>query len=158
MTSVKMELENISFTYDSSPVLKDLSLCIQESDFIGLIGPNGSGKTTLLRVLNGHITPAQGDVYVGSESITQLSAHQISKKIAVVPQDTVLFNDTISNNIKYGKLNASYEEIKNVAKLAGITEFSDTLEKKLETIIGESGIKFDVFFSKFLSKLLNFPP
>jgi iron complex transport system ATP-binding protein len=76
MTSAKMELENISFTYDSSPVLKELSLCIQESDFIGLIGPNGSGKSTLLKIMSDILKPDTGSIkFKGSET------GRISKKV-----------------------------------------------------------------------------
>ena len=78
MTSVKMELENISFTYDSSPVLKDLSLCIQESDFIGLIGPNGSGKSTLSYVLSGKkgYKVTNGEVELAGEPILELEPEE----------------------------------------------------------------------------------
>ncbi|HIJ12416.1 MAG TPA: ABC transporter ATP-binding protein [Halobacteriales archaeon] len=102
MTSIKVE--NVSVHIDNMPILKNISTNFDESKFIGIVGPNGSGKTTLLRVLNGHITPAQGNVYVGSESITQLSAHQISKKIAVVPQNTMVsFDFTVREIVEMGR-------------------------------------------------------
>ena len=102
MTSIKVE--NVSVHIDNMPILKNISTNFDESKFIGIVGPNASGKTTLLRVFNGHITPAQGDVYVGSESITQLSAHQISKKIAVVPQNTMVsFDFTVREIVEMGR-------------------------------------------------------
>ena len=78
---------------------------------------------------------------IGSENIKKIHLKDLRDNISVVTQETILFNDTIKNNIKYGKLDADDDEIKKVADLAGINKFSDTLEKKLETEIGESGIK-----------------
>jgi iron complex transport system ATP-binding protein len=102
MTSIKVE--NVSVHIDNMLILKNISANFTKSKFIGIVGPNGSGKTTLLRVLNGHITPTEGNVYVGSDPIARLSAHQISKKIAVVPQNTMVsFDFTVREIVEMGR-------------------------------------------------------
>ena len=83
----------------------------------------------------------KGDICINSKNIREISLTELRNNISLVTQETILFNDSIANNIKYGKLDASENEIEKVAKLSGILEFSNTLEQKLNTVVGESGVK-----------------
>ena len=134
-------LKDISFGYEEKNVLQNINIKIPKNKRVALVGLSGSGKSTIANIITRFFDDYKGEILIDSKNIKEMHLRDLRNNISMVTQETILFNDTISNNIKYGKLNASYEEIKNVAKLAGITEFSDTLEKKLETIIGESGVK-----------------
>ena len=134
-------LKNISFKYDEKNVLKNININIPKNKKVALVGLSGSGKSTISNIITRFFDNYKGDIMIGSENIKKIHLKDLRDNISVVTQETILFNDTITNNIKYGKLDADDDEIKKVADLAGINEFSDTLEKKLETEIGESGIK-----------------
>ena len=134
-------LKNISFKYDEKNVLENININIPKNKKVALVGLSGSGKSTITNIITRFFDNYKGDIMIGSENIKKIHLKDLRDNISVVTQETILFNDTITNNIKYGKLDADDDEIKKVADLAGINEFSDTLEKKLETEIGESGIK-----------------
>ena len=134
-------LKNISFKYDEKNVLENININIPKNKKVALVGLSGSGKSTIANIITRFFDNYKGDIMIGSENIKKIHLKDLRDNISVVTQETILFNDTITNNIKYGKLDADDDEIKKVADLAGINEFSDTLEKKLETEIGESGIK-----------------
>ena len=134
-------LKNISFKYDEKNVLENININIPKNKKVALVGLSGSGKSTITNIITRFFDNYKGDIMIGSENIKKIHLKDLRDNISVVTQETILFNDTITNNIKYGKLDADDDEIKKVADLAGINEFSDNLEKKLETEIGESGIK-----------------
>ena len=134
-------LKNISFKYDEKNVLENININIPKNKKVALVGLSGSGKSTISNIITRFFDNYKGDIMIGSENIKKIHLKDLRDNISVVTQETILFNDTITNNIKYGKLDADDDEIKKVADLAGINEFSDNLEKKLETEIGESGIK-----------------
>ena len=134
-------LKNISFGYDRNNVLNDININIPKNKKVALVGLSGSGKSTIANLVARFFDEYKGDITIGSKNIKKIHLKDLRDNISIVTQETILFNDTIANNIRYGKLEASNEEIKKVADLAGITEFSETLENKLESTIGESGIK-----------------
>ena len=136
-----ISLNNVSFGYGGKNVLNNISIKIPQNKKVALVGLSGSGKSTIANLVARFFDNFEGDITIGSKNIKQIHLKDLRNNISIVTQETILFNDTISNNIRYGKLEASDEEILNVANLAGITEFSETLENKLETVIGESGIK-----------------
>ena len=143
--SVKLDgdilLKNITFGYDQKNILNDINLNIPKNNKVALVGLSGSGKSTIANLIGRFFDNYSGEIIIGSKNIKNIHLKDLRNNISIVTQETILFNDTIANNIRYGRLEASDEEIKNVANLAGITEFSETLEKKLDTVIGESGIK-----------------
>tara|TARA_A100001037_G_scaffold299113_1_gene324065 strand:- start:9821 stop:10594 length:774 start_codon:yes stop_codon:yes gene_type:complete len=101
---IPLQVKNVSVEIDNVSILTNISANFPKSNFIGIVGPNGSGKTTLLRALNGHILPSDGAVYLDSVPVNQLSARQISKKIAVVPQETMVsFNFTVREIVEMGR-------------------------------------------------------
>ena len=134
-------LKNVSFGYDRNNVLNDININIPKNKKVALVGLSGSGKSTIANLVARFFDEYKGDITIGSKNIKKVHLKDLRDNISIVTQETILFNDTIANNIRYGKLEASNEEVKKVADLAGITEFSETLEHKLETTIGESGIK-----------------
>ncbi len=134
-------LKDISFGYGDKNVLENINLIIPKGKRVALVGLSGSGKSTIANIIARFFDNYKGDILIDSKNIKKMHLLDLRNNISIVTQETILFNDTIANNIKYGKLEADYEEIKNAAKKAGVTEFSDSLEKKLDTVIGESGVK-----------------
>ena len=134
-------LKNVSFAYDKKKVLEEVNIKIPRGKKVAIVGLSGSGKSTIANIVLRFFDQFDGEISIGSKNIKNMELTELRNNISMVTQETVLFNDTISNNIKYGKLNANDMEVENVAKLSGIHEFSNSLDKKLNTIIGESGIK-----------------
>ncbi len=134
-------LKDISFGYNNKNVLENINLRIPKGKRVALVGLSGSGKSTIANIIARFFDNYKGEIIIDSQNIKQIHLKDLRNNISMVTQETILFNDTIVNNIKYGKLSSSYQEIEKVCKLAGIMEFSDSLENKLETIIGESGVK-----------------
>ncbi|PPR45529.1 MAG: Lipid A export ATP-binding/permease protein MsbA [Alphaproteobacteria bacterium MarineAlpha5_Bin8] len=141
ITKGKLEIKNISFSYQDKNILNDLSMIIPAGKQVGLVGLSGSGKSTIINLLLQFFENYKGQILIDDQDISIFSIESIRKNIGLVTQDTVLFNDTIESNIKYGNLNASKDEIENAANQAGVLEFVNSLPKKLQTIVGESGIK-----------------
>ncbi len=134
-------LKNVSFAYDKKRVLEEVNIKIPRGKKVAIVGLSGSGKSTIANIILRFFDQFDGEISIGSKNIKNMELTELRNNISMVTQETVLFNETISNNIKYGKLNANDMEVENVAKLSGIHEFSNSLDKKLNTIIGESGIK-----------------
>ena len=137
-----IRFENVSFDYDARrTIIKDISFDVPNGKKVALVGPTGAGKSTISRLLFRFYDPKQGDVYINNQNIKDISQQSLRKHIGVVPQDTVLFNDTIYYNISYGNPNANEEEIYNAAKSADIHNFIINLPDGYQTIVGERGLK-----------------
>ena len=137
-----IRFENVSFDYDDRrKIIKDISFEVPNGKKVALVGPTGAGKSTISRLLFRFYDPKQGDVYINNQNIKDISQQSLRKHIGVVPQDTVLFNDTIYYNISYGNPNANEEEIYNAAKSADIHNFIINLPDGYQTIVGERGLK-----------------
>ena len=137
-----LRFENVSFDYDARrTIIKDISFEVPNGKKVALVGPTGAGKSTISRLLFRFYDPKQGDVYINNQNIKDISQQSLRKHIGVVPQDTVLFNDTIYYNISYGNPNANEEEIYNAAKSADIHNFIINLPDGYQTIVGERGLK-----------------
>ncbi len=134
-------LKDISFGYDEKNILHNINIKIPKNKRVAIVGLSGSGKSTIANIIARFFDNYSGEIIIDSKNIKHMHLKDLRKNISMVTQETILFNDTIANNIKYGKLDANYKEIENVARLSGITEFSENLENKLETVIGESGVK-----------------
>ena len=133
--------KNISFGYEEKNILENININIPEGKKVALVGLSGSGKSTIINLIPRFFDNYNGEILIGSQNTRDIHLKDLRNNIAYVSQETILFNDTISNNIRYGKLDAKDEEIKNIAKLSGITEFTNSFDNKLETVVGESGIK-----------------
>lgn len=131
--------KDVSFAYPSDPkiVLDDINLTIHEGDKIGLFGPSGIGKSTLFRLLLRFYDPTSGAIYFNDTNEKDISFKDIHKRIAMLEQETYLFDDTIANNIAIAKEGATLEEIKHAAKRAGIADLIDTLPEGYDTPMGQ---------------------
>lgn len=139
----EIRLERVDFCYRESGgnVLKDINLCIHSGEHVAVIGRSGCGKTTLAKVIMGLYQPQSGKVFLGGYDIACISSESIGAKVSIVTQDTQLFNLTIRENLRFAKWNATDEELFHVCREAGIYEFILSLPMRLETIVGERGVK-----------------
>ena len=132
--------ENVDFYYEEDkPVLQNFNLTVKRGETIALVGPTGGGKTTIVNLLCRFFEPKQGAVYIGGRNYEDIALHAIQSRIGVVLQTPHLFSGTISDNIRYGKLDATDEEIGAAAQLAGAHEFIMKLGKGYDDEVGEGG-------------------
>ncbi len=136
-----IRFENVSFGYDpSKPVLKNVSLEIRTGEIIALVGPSGGGKSTLADMIPRFYDPDKGRILFDDEDLRNLSITGLRSQLGVVTQETVLFNDTVMNNIAYGAQDISLEEVKKAARVANAIEFINDMPNGFETVIGERGV------------------
>ena len=137
-----IRFENVSFDYDARrTIIQNISFEVPNGKKVALVGPTGAGKSTISRLLFRFYDPKEGAVYVNNQNIKDISQQSLRKIIGVVPQDTVLFNDTIYYNISYGNPDATEEQIHEAAKSADIHNFVMNLPDGYQTIVGERGLK-----------------
>ena len=137
----KIVFKNISFSYENKIILKDFSLNLKKGQTIALVGASGSGKTTVANLLNRFYDINNGALTIDGIAINKIKKSSLYGLTGMVTQDSILFNDTVKNNISLGNPNASEKEIKEAAKIANAEEFILNLENGYETVIGESGNK-----------------
>ena len=131
--------KNVSFSYDDRPILKNVSAEIKENTMTAIVGPSGSGKTTFCNLIARFWDVNSGEILIGGKNIKDYKIENLMNSISMVFQDVYLFEDTIENNIKFGKQNASHEEVVEAAKKARCHEFIEALPEGYNTIIGEGG-------------------
>ncbi|MDC0543890.1 ABC transporter ATP-binding protein/permease [Alphaproteobacteria bacterium] len=139
--SGKIEFKNISFSYGNRKILKDLSFVVNPGHKIAIVGPTGAGKSTISKLIFRFYDPSSGNIYIDDQCLRDVTQSSLRSNIGVVPQDTVMFNDTIKYNISYSKPGSTMIEIENVAKLSSIDKFIADLELGYETVVGERGLK-----------------
>ena len=138
----EIRFENISFDYDiRRTIIKNISFTVPNGKKVAIVGPTGAGKSTISRLLFKFYDPKEGNIFINNTNINKISQNSLRKIIGVVPQDTVLFNDTIYYNIAYGNTGATKEEVISAAQNADIHDFVTTLPDGYETIVGERGLK-----------------
>jgi len=132
--------KNVHFSYEEDdPVIKDLNFRVTHGEMVALVGPTGGGKTTIVNLLCRFYEPTQGTVYINDVDYQDMKLEDIQTRIGVVLQTPHLFSGTIEDNIRYGRLNATNEEIREAAKLAGAHEFITKFEKGYNQDVGEGG-------------------
>ena len=137
-----IKFSNVSFKYNSSgDILQDFTLDIKKGQKVALVGPSGGGKTTICHLLPHFYDLTKGDILFDDISIKEISNYDLRQNIGIVQQDVFLFNDTIMENIRYGKLSASDEEVIKAAKLARIDVDILKMPNGYDTVIGERGVK-----------------
>lgn len=139
--SGKIEFKNISFSYGNRKILKDLSFVVNPGHKVAIVGPTGAGKSTISKLIFRFYDPTSGNIYIDDQCLRDVTQSSLRSNIGVVPQDTVMFNDTIKYNISYSKPGSTMIEIENVAKLSSIDKFIADLELGYETVVGERGLK-----------------
>jgi len=137
-----LEFSKVSVSYRADrAILKEVSFRAPAGRTLGIVGHSGSGKSTIVRLLTRLIEPDSGRILLDGVQISEVSLTRLRESIAVVPQDTILFNDTISYNIAFGKAGSTREEVEAAARLAHLHDFIMTLPEGYETRVGERGVK-----------------
>jgi ATP-binding cassette subfamily B protein len=137
-----LKFESVSFAYEPDrPILHNISFEIPSGKTVAVVGPSGSGKSTLARLMFRFYDVQQGRITINGQDIRQVTQHSVRKALGIVPQDTVLFNDTVAYNIGYGRTGSTQEEIEAAAKAARIHDFIASTPKGYATSVGERGLK-----------------
>lgn len=135
-----IKIKDLHFAYDENKeILKGVDLFVEENTVNALVGPSGSGKSTIAKLIAGYWDISDGVVTIGDKNILDIPLRQLYDLVAFVSQDTFLFNDTVMENIRMGKVNASDDEVIEMAKASGCHEFIMSLEKGYQTIVGSGG-------------------
>jgi len=137
-----IKFDHVSFTYEPGrPILKDVSFEVPAGKMVAIVGPSGAGKSTISRILFRFYDLTRGAVTIDGQNIKDVTQHSLRAAIGMVPQDTVLFNDTIEYNIRYGRPEATSAEVREAARLAQIHDFIMTLPQGYDSLVGERGLK-----------------
>lgn len=144
--SGQVTFKNVSFHYQKNEkdVLSGLNLDISPGKVVALVGQSGVGKSTVIQLISGYYLPTKGDILVDGYNTKEVDLYDLRRHIAVVPQEVVLFNDSVLNNIRYGSFNATLEEVKEAAKEAHADIFIEQFPEKYNQLVGERGIKLSV--------------
>ncbi len=138
-----IKFDNVSFQYNSGKerAIKNISIDIEGEKITALVGHSGAGKSTILNLIPRFYEPQAGKILLDNQEISKVSLKSLRDKISLVSQDVILFDDTIENNIKYAKLDATEKEIEDACKLAAADEFIEKLPNKFKTLIGENAVR-----------------
>lgn len=136
-----IRLQDVSFAYGERPILKHVNIEIPKGKTVALVGPSGGGKSTLMDLLPRFIEPQQGSIYWDGVNLKDVNTDSLRDQMGFVNQESILFNDTIFNNIAFAKPDATYEEVERAAKIANAHEFITNAENGYETFIGDRGIR-----------------
>jgi ATP-binding cassette, subfamily B, heavy metal transporter len=142
VTNGRLSFEHVSFNYDPRrAILKDVSFDVPAGKTVAIVGPSGAGKSTLSRLIFRFYEPSAGRIAIDGQDIAMVTQTSLRAAIGMVPQDTVLFNDTIAYNIRYGRFDASDAEVRDAARLARIDRFIEHIPGGYEAQVGERGLK-----------------
>lgn len=136
-----VEFQNVSFDYGKGKILKNINFVIKPGETIALVGPSGAGKTTVAKLIYRYFDCQVGNILIDGHNIKDLNVRYLRRQLGVVNQDIELFDDTVKNNIAYGKARVSKVELEKAAKVASAHEFIQELEKGYDTLVGEKGVK-----------------
>ncbi|MBT6206086.1 MAG: ABC transporter ATP-binding protein/permease, partial [Rhodospirillaceae bacterium] len=137
-----IRFENVNFAYDERrPILRDVDFMVPAGKEVAVVGPSGAGKSTISRLLYRFYDVGEGAILIDDQDLRNVTQHSLRASIGIVPQDTVLFNDTVFYNIAYGRPGATREEVEEAARLARIHDFVVGLPDGYETMVGERGLK-----------------
>ena len=142
VTQGVINFNRVSFHYrEDRGIIKDLSFTIKAGEKVAVVGASGAGKSTLVKLLFRFYDPNSGNILIDGQDISRVSQHSLRKAIGIVPQDTVLFNQSILENIRYGNPDASDEDVLQAIRLAHLEEFIAQLPQGWATVVGERGLK-----------------
>ena len=143
ITKSDLDFKNVSFQYGSGKVaaIKNTNLNMEGGKITALVGHSGAGKSTILNLIPRFYDPQSGKVLIDNQNIKDVSLSSLRKNISLVSQDVILFDDTVENNVRYAKLNATKDEITKACELAAADEFIENLPLKYNTLIGENGVR-----------------
>ena len=135
----RQSYQNVSFAYDHKNIIENVSFSLPENSTLAIVGPSGSGKTTLCNLLARFYDVNHGSISIDGHDIREMTCDTLLRYISIVFQHVYLFHDTILNNIRFGRPEASFEEIKEAAKKAACHEFIENLPNGYNTMLGEGG-------------------
>jgi ATP-binding cassette subfamily B protein len=135
-----LDIRDLTFSYDGRAVLRDVDLQVRHGETIGIVGRTGSGKSTLLSLITRTFEPPPGTIFIDGRPVEAIPIHQLRDIIGMVPQETFLFSESIAENIRFGRAEASSREVNESADLAGLTSDVAAFPNGIETMIGERGI------------------
>ncbi|HEV7256105.1 MAG TPA: ABC transporter ATP-binding protein/permease [Mesorhizobium sp.] len=142
VTKGGVAFRDVRFAYDPArPILKGISFEVPPGKTVAIVGPSGAGKSTISRLLFRFYDIQKGAILIDGQDVRDVTQESLRKAIGMVPQDTVLFNDTIAYNVRYGRIGASEEEVRRAAEMAQIADFIDRLPDGFRTMVGERGLK-----------------
>jgi len=136
-----IQFDHVSFAYEDEHVLKEINLQIEKGKTVAIVGPSGGGKSTIADLIPRFYDPVGGKILIDGIALTDAKIDSVRKLMGIVTQESILFNDTIFNNIAFGKPEASEEEVINAAKIANAHEFILNTPQQYQTVIGERGTK-----------------
>ncbi len=137
-----VEFQNVGFHYNQDRrILEDVSIKLEDGEKLAIVGPSGAGKSTIARLLFRFYDVSEGRILISGQDIAGVTQQSLRETIGIVPQDTVLFNDSILYNLQYARPEASFDEIREVARLADIDRFIEDLPQGYDTVVGERGLK-----------------
>jgi len=138
----RIEFKQVAFHYrPDRPILKDINFVIEPGQKVAVVGESGAGKSTLVKLLFRFYDVSSGGIYIDGQNIRDVQQHTLRKAVGIVPQDTVLFNDSLLENIRYGRPEAHDEEVQEAIKLVHLSEFIQSLPDGVNTQVGERGLK-----------------
>jgi len=142
LKNTSVEFRQVGFNYnDDRTILSDISFKIEDGKKLAIVGPSGAGKSTIARLLFRFYDIGSGEILISGQNIAKVSQNSLRQAIGIVPQDTVLFNDSIMYNIRYAKDDATEQEVFEAARLADIHDFIQSLPDGYDTMVGERGLK-----------------
>ena len=143
LENTNIKFDNVGFKYENTEkkAIKSINLEIKGNSMVAFVGHSGAGKSTIINLLPRFYDPQEGKIEIDGQNIKNVSLSSLRKKISLVSQDIILFDDTIKNNIAYAKDNASMDEILQACKFAAAEEFIEKMPEKYNTLIGENGIR-----------------
>ena len=136
----EVEFKNVSFTYNKTLVLKNISFVIKPGATVGILGPTGSGKTTLANLLCRYYDVSEGEILIDGINVKEYDLQYLRKNVGITMQEAFLFSDTVEGNISFGNQNASFEDIDKASELARVKDFIEDLSEGYQTIVGERGV------------------
>ena len=138
----KVELSHVNFGYEANlPVLHDINLLIEPYQTVALVGRSGSGKSTLVKLLLRYFEPNQGQIFMDGEDIRTLDVGNYRRRLAIVHQEVDVFNGTVLDNLKYGKPDATFEQVEEASRIARLDEVIENLDQGYYTVVGERGVR-----------------
>jgi ABC-type transport system involved in Fe-S cluster assembly fused permease/ATPase subunit len=142
LTEGRIEIENLSFRYQSErPILNNVSFKVAAKQKVAIVGSSGAGKSTLLKLLFRFYDASEGRILIDGQDIKTVDQSSLRHALGIVPQDTVLFNQSILENIRYGRIDASDEDVFEAIRMAHLSDFIARLPKGVDTLVGERGLK-----------------
>jgi len=139
--SDKIEIRNVTFRYDDEPVLKNINLNVKSGEVVAFVGMSGGGKTTLVNLIPRFYDVTEGEILIDGHDIRDVTIESLREQTGIVTQQTILFNDTVRNNIAYGDIKKSNDDVIKAAKAANAYHFIKNLPKGFDTVIGEQGAR-----------------